>query len=49
MKPPFNLSKFDFMRRIKRKKVVALRDVIFIKASGAKGFKNIFLSDLFLL
>ena len=39
--PPFNLSKFDFMRRINRKNVVALREVILKKASGAKGFSNI--------
>ena len=41
IKPPFNLSKLDFISRTSRKKVVALREVIFMKARGAKGFKNI--------
>ena len=41
IKPPFNLSKFDFKRRAKRKRVVALREVILIKAKGANGFSNI--------
>ncbi len=39
--PPFSLSKLDFMRRISRKNVVALREVILMKARGAKGFNNI--------
>ena len=41
IKPPFSLSKLDFMRRTSRKNVVALREVIFMKAKGAKGFNNI--------
>ena len=39
--PPFNLSKFDFISSIKRKKVVAFRVLIFIKANGDKGFSKI--------
>ena len=39
--PPFNLNKLDFKSSINRKKVVALREFIFIKASGARGFNNI--------
>ena len=27
--PPFNLSKFDFIRRIDKKTIVAFRDAIF--------------------
>tara|TARA_B100000965_G_C18938266_1_gene476134 strand:+ start:287 stop:484 length:198 start_codon:yes stop_codon:yes gene_type:complete len=41
IKPPFNLSKFDFKRRANRKRVVALREVILIKAKGVNGFSNI--------
>ena len=36
-----NLSKLDFMRRTSRKIVVAFREVILMKARGAKGFNNI--------
>ena len=39
--PPFNLRRLDFIRRIKRKNVVALRELIFKKTSGENGFKNI--------
>ena len=42
IKPPFNLSKLDFIKRTSRKKVVALREVILMKARGVKGFNNIF-------
>ncbi|MDC3077928.1 hypothetical protein OA324_01295 [Prochlorococcus sp. AH-716-O05] len=41
IKPPFSLSKLDFIRRTSRKNVVALREVILMKAKGAKGFNNI--------
>ena len=41
IKPPFNLSMLDFISMINKKKVVALSEVIFIKANGAKGFNNI--------
>ena len=41
IKPPFNLSKLDFIRRIDRKSVVALRELILIKAKGANGLNNI--------
>tara|TARA_S200000501_G_scaffold57791_1_gene48045 strand:- start:193 stop:468 length:276 start_codon:yes stop_codon:yes gene_type:complete len=46
IKPPFNLSKLDFIRSISRKNVVAFKEVILIKARGAKGFNNI---QIFLL
>jgi len=32
--PPFNLSKFDFIRRIDKKTIVAFREDIFKKVSG---------------
>ena len=32
--PPFNLSKFDFIKRIDRKTIVALREEIFKKVNG---------------
>ena len=32
--PPFNLSKFDFIRRIDKKIIVAFRDEIFKKENG---------------
>ena len=38
--PPFNLSKFDFIRRVNNKNVVAFREVIFIKANGFYGFSS---------
>ena len=41
IKPPFNLSKLDFMRRINRKNVVALSELILKKAKEANGFSNI--------
>ena len=43
IKPPFNLSKFDFIRRIRRIKIVAFKEVILKKTKGAKGFNNIYL------
>ena len=43
--PPFNLSRFDLIRRIDRKTIVAFRDEIFKKASGLKGFNNISLAE----
>ena len=41
IKPPFNLSKLDFIRRINRKNVVALSELILINAKGANGFSSI--------
>ena len=41
IKPPFNLSKLDFIRRINRKSVVALSELNLIKAKGANGLSNI--------
>ena len=41
IKPPFNLSKLDFIRRINRKNVVALSELILINAKEANGFSNI--------
>ena len=41
IRPPFNLSKFDFIRSIDKKTIVAFRDEIFKKVNGKKGFNNI--------
>jgi len=43
--PPFNLSKFDFIKRIVKKTIVAFRDEIFKKANGKKGFNNISIAN----
>ena len=40
--PPFNLSKFDLINSIDKKTTVALREEIFRKINGLKGFNNIF-------
>ena len=40
--PPFNLSKFDLIKSIDKKTMVALREEIFRKVNGLKGFNNIF-------
>ena len=32
--PPFNLSRFDFIRRIDKKTIVAFREEIFKKVNG---------------
>ena len=32
--PPFNLSKFDLIKRIDKKRIVAFREEIFKKVSG---------------
>ena len=32
--PPFNLSKFDFIKRIDKKTIVAFREEIFKKVNG---------------
>ena len=40
--PPFNLSKFDLINSIDKKTIVALREEIFRKVNGLKGFNNIF-------
>ena len=39
--PPFNLIKFDLIKRIDKKTIVAFSDEIFKKVNGYKGFKNI--------
>ena len=41
IKPPFNLSKLDFIRRINRKNVAAFSELILINAKGENGFSNI--------
>ena len=41
IKPPFNLSKLDFIKRTSRKNVVALREVILIKARGAVSYTHL--------
>ena len=43
--PPFNLSKFDLIKRIDKKTTVALREEIFKKVNGLKGFNNISLEE----
>ena len=40
--PPFNLSKFDLIKSIDKKTIVALKEEIFRKVNGLKGFNNIF-------
>ena len=35
--PPFNLSKFDLIKRIDKKIIVAFREEIFRKVNGLKG------------
>ena len=42
IRPPFNLSKFDLIKSIDKKTIVALREEIFRKVNGLKGFNNIF-------
>jgi len=43
--PPFNLSKFDLIKSIDSKTIVALREEIFKKVNGYKGFNNISLAE----
>jgi len=43
--PPFNLSKFDFIKSIVKKTIVAFREEIFKKVNGEKAFKNIYLTE----
>ena len=43
--PPFNLSKFDLIKRIDKKTIVAFREEIFKKVNGLKGFNNIFFNN----
>ena len=43
--PPFNLSKFDLIKSIDKKTIVALREEIFKKVNGLKGFNNISLAE----
>ena len=43
--PPFNLSKFDLIKSIDKNIIAALREDIFKKASGLKGFNNISLAE----
>jgi len=41
IRPPFNLSKFDLNKSNAKKTIVALREEIFRKVNGLKGFNNI--------
>ena len=43
--PPFNLSKFDLIKSIDKKTIVAFREEIFKKVNGKKGFNNISLAE----
>ena len=43
--PPLNLSKFDLIKSIDKKTIVALREEIFKKVNGEKGFNNISLAE----
>ena len=43
--PPFNLSKFDLIKSIDKKTIVALREEIFKKVNGENGFNNISLAE----
>jgi hypothetical protein len=43
--PPFNLSKFDLIKRIVIKKIVAFSEEIFKKVNGLKGLNNISLAN----
>ena len=43
--PPFNLSKFDLIKSIDKKTIVAFREEILKKATGLKGFNNISLAE----
>ena len=45
IRPPFNLSKLDLIKSIDRKTIVALREEIFKKVNGKKGFNNISLTE----
>ena len=45
IRPPFNLSKFYFIRRIDKKTIVAFKEEIFKKVNGEKGFNNISLAE----
>tara|TARA_B100000886_G_scaffold49966_1_gene30800 strand:+ start:1002 stop:1199 length:198 start_codon:yes stop_codon:yes gene_type:complete len=45
IKPPFNLSKFDLIKRIDKKTIVAFSEEIFKKVNGLKGFNNISLDE----
>ena len=45
IRPPFNLSKLDLIKSIDRKTIVALREEIFRKVNGEKGFNNISLAE----
>ncbi len=42
--PPFNLSKFDLIKSIDKKTIVAFREEIFKKVNGTNGFNNISLA-----
>jgi len=46
--PPFNLSKFDLIKSIDKKTMVALREEIFKKVKGLKGFNNNSLAEYYL-
>ena len=45
IRPPFNLSKFDLIKSIDKKTIVALREEIFKKVNGEKGFNNMSLAE----
>ena len=42
--PPFSLSKFDLIKSIDKKTIVAFKEEIFKKLNGINGFNNIFLT-----
>ena len=46
--PPFNLSKFDLIKSIDKKTIVAFREEIFKKVNGKNGFNNISLAEFIL-
>ena len=43
--PPFNLSKFDLIKSIERKTIVAFSEETFKKVNGLKGLINISLTE----
>ena len=48
IRPPFNLSKFDLIKSIDKKTIVAFNEETFKKVNGEKGFNNISLADYIL-
>ena len=45
MSPPFNLSKFDLIKSIDKKTMVAFKEEIFNKVNGLKGLNNMSLAE----